>query len=338
MGGLAIKNAFTRRYQKDEFEALVPEVVAKAKDLFTDVHITEAYFQKDSFGDMDVLCLVDKPIDVNIKDWIYEKFDSKEVVSNNSVYSFEYKELQIDFILTPLRNWETSKVYFSFNDLHNFIGKHAKKFGLKWGFKGLEYDYKIGDKKLGTINITKDYTKALDFLGFDVERYNKGFETLEDIFKFVIDSKYFNPFMYDLEQYNKINRDRDKKRKTYQSFLKYLEPYKNQALMDQWSDKNKKYHYFYKDKKVYLGLIDHYFPGFLEQYRELEKKEEKLVAIRAKFNGNILMDEFGLEGKELGQSISNFKASFENNNEFEGYVLKNDVETILNEFKTRNKL
>lgn len=331
MGGLAIKNAFTRRFDKDEFDALVPEVVAKAKTLFSDVHITEAYYTKSTFGDMDVLCLVDKPIDIDVKQWIYDTFDSKEVVKNSSVYSFEYKELQIDFILTPLSNWETSKVYFSFNDLHNFIGKTAKKFNLKWGFRGLEYDYKIGGKKLGTISVTKDYEKALDFLGFDVDRYNKGFDTLEDIFKFVIDSKYFNPWLYDLHQYNKINRDRDKKRKTYQSFIEYLEPYKEENNIED-------YHYFYKDKKVYLGLVDHYFPGFLKQYRELEKKEERKRAVHAKFNGNILIDEFGITGKQLGDSISNFKASFEDLNTFEDYVLDNDVETILKDFKTQNEL
>ena len=326
MGGLAIKNAYTRRYSRKEYDAILPEILEKAKKLFSDATDTKFYFEKESFGDADILCLVDKPISDDITDWIYEEFESKEVVKNTSVYSFEYKELQVDFILTPKRNWETSLIYFSFNDLHNFIGKHAKKFGLKWGFRGLEFDYKIDGKKLGTINVTKDYEKALEFLGFDVDRYNKGFNNLEEIFNYVIDSKYFNPFMYDLEQYNKINRDRDKKRKTYQSFLKYLEPYKENVNLEDC-------HYFYPNKKVYLGHIDFHFPGFLRQYRELEKREERVRAVHAKFNGHILMDKFGIKGKELGNLISNFKASFEDLNEFEDYVLENDVETILNKVK-----
>ena len=123
MGGLAIKNAYTRRYSKEEYDNILPEIIDKAKLLFTDARDTRYYFSKDSFGDADILCLVDKPIEIDITQWIYDTFDSKEVVKNSSVYSFEYKELQVDFILTPLRNWETSYTYFSFNDLHNLIGK-----------------------------------------------------------------------------------------------------------------------------------------------------------------------------------------------------------------------
>jgi hypothetical protein len=326
MGGLAIKTAKTRRYSKAEYDAILPEILEKAKKLFSDATDTKYYFEKDSFGDADILCLVDKPIDINIEQWIYDEFQSKEVVKNSSIYSFEYKELQVDFILTPKHNWETSLIYFSFNDLHNFIGKFAKKFGLKWGFSGLEYDYKIDGKKLGTISVSKDYREVLPFLGFDVVRYDKGFKNLNEIFEYVKSNKYFNPWMFDLEQYNKINRDRDKKRKTYQSFLEYLEHYKNTMIIDNC-------HYFYPDKKAYLGHIDFHFPGFLRKYRELEKKEERVRLIHSKFNGHILMDEFNISGKELGNLISNFKVSFEDLNSFEEYVLANDIETILNKVK-----
>ena len=200
------------------------------------------------------------------------------------------------------------------------------KFHLKWGFDGLRYVYRIDGKKLGEITVSKDYRKSLKFVDLCPDRYDKGFNNLEEIFEYVISSKYFNPWMFDLEKLNKINRDRDKKRKTYSSFLKYLEPYKENKTIED-------FHYFYPDKKVYLGHIDFNFPGFLRQYRELEKREERLIKIRAKFNGNILIDEFGIKGKELGNLISNFKASFEDLNTFEDYILENDVETILNKVK-----
>ena len=113
MGGNALKHTITRRYQKDEFEIIVPEILDKAKSLFSDAVCTKAFHSKDSFGDADILCLIDKPININIKDWIIETFGSNEVVNNGNVYSFDYKELQVDFILTPLKNWETSQIYFS---------------------------------------------------------------------------------------------------------------------------------------------------------------------------------------------------------------------------------
>lgn len=48
MGGLAIKNAYTRRYSKKEYEEIVPEIIEKAKTLFTDARDTRYYFRKGS--------------------------------------------------------------------------------------------------------------------------------------------------------------------------------------------------------------------------------------------------------------------------------------------------
>jgi len=322
MGGQAIKNVYTRRYSRKEYDEIVPEIIQKAKKLFSDATDTKFFFEKESFGDADILCLVDKPINIDIANWIFSEFKSKEVNKNSHVYSFEYKELQVDFILTPLRNWETSKVYFSYNDLHNLIGKVAHKFGLKWGFDGLQYVYRLNDKKLGTIEVTKNHKEALEFLGFDSKRYEEGFKNLDEIFEFVINSKYFNPWLFDLEKLNRINRERDKKRTTYKKFLEYLEPIKKETKIED-------YHYFYSDKKVYLGLIDNVFPGFLRKYRLLEKKEERINMISKKFNGHMLIDKFNLRGKELGTLITNFKESFETKEQYEEFILNNEIEVIL---------
>lgn len=331
MGGNAIKGAFTRRYQKDEFDNILPIILEKAKKKFTDAKSTTYFKSKESFGDADILVLVDKEINFNIKEWIIEEFQSKEVNINGHVYSFEFNELQVDFILTPLRNWETSQVYFSYNDLHNLIGKVAHRFGLKWGFDGLKYTYNREGKELGVINVTKSYRKALDFLGFDVQRYDQGFDNLDEIFDFVISSKYFNPWLFDFEIMNRTNRERDMKRTTYASFVERVALFKNKSVDS--------FYYFYSDKKVYLGLIDFHFPGFLKEYRQLEKKDERKTAISNLFNGRMVMEEYKLEGKALGEALNNFKTYFANNDLYEDYILEtNNTAEILQKFAQINKL
>ena len=93
LGGLALKNAFTRRYQKEEFELLMPEVQAKLKTYFSAAEPTKYYRTKDSFGDADFLCLWDDKIDANkVKDFIQETFNPKEIFRNTTVFSFDYKD------------------------------------------------------------------------------------------------------------------------------------------------------------------------------------------------------------------------------------------------------
>lgn len=329
MGGLAIKNAFTRRYQKEEFDKILPIILEKARKLFPDAVSTTYFKSKESFGDADILCLVDKPITIDIKQWIIDEFNSKEVIQNSHVYSFEFNELQVDFILTPLSSWETSKIYFSYNDLHNLIGKVAHKFGLKWGYDGLIMPYRIDGKFLGEVVVTKDYRKALTFLGFDVARYDATFDTLDEIFDFVTSSKYFNPWMFDFETLNRINRERDKKRKTYASFVEHVAPMKEKG--------KEAYHYFYADKKAYLGLIDHFFPGFMKEWRLLEKKEERKRLVSSFFNGGIVMMYLDLKGAALGAAMGNFEKNFESRASLEDYVLETaNTEIIMELFAKVN--
>ena len=325
MGGLALKKTHTRRYQKEEFELIIPDIQTKLRTLFTDAVPTKYYSQKDSFGDADFLVLMDKPVTVDIRQWLIETFDSKEVFKNGSVYSFEYKELQVDLIFTSSANWETSQVYYSYNDIHNMVGKIAHCFDCKWGHECLKYVYYTNGKKLGEIIITKNHRDALTFLGFDADRYDQGFKNLNEIFAYIINSKYFNPWLFDMENLNRVNRERDKKRTTYQSFLEVCKSYKN-------SGKNT-YHYFYHDKKVYLGMIDASFPGFLKQYRNLEILEERKNKIKTLFNGNLVMEYFHISNHVLGKALKEFQTKMGGKDTLDNYILEtNDTDLIMNKF------
>jgi len=333
MGGLALKNCITRRYNKDEFDLITPIIKSKLLKIFSKCDMPQYFESKLSFGDADFVCCVDSNISSNFdfKKFILDEFDSKEIFQNTNVYSFEYNELQVDMILMPSESYDTSLRYFAFNDLGNLIGKVAHKFGLKWGFDGLIMPYRIDGKFLGEIVVTKDHREALSFLGFDVDRYDATFDTLDEIFDFVTGSKYFNPWMFDFETLNRINRDRDKKRKTYSSFVEHVAPMKEKG--------KDAYHYFYTDKKAYLGLIDHFFPGFMKEWRELEKKEERKRLVSSFFNGNIVMTYFGLNGVSLGGAIGNFEKSFGSRAALEDYILETaDTEIIIGLFAKVNGL
>lgn len=324
LGGLALKKVFTRRYNKDEFEKIIPEIREKMLTLFTDAQPTKYYSTKESFGDADFLCLVDKPITVDIKDWIQQTFNPGEIYKNSNVYSFDYKELQVDMITVPTEMWESCNTYFSYNDIHNLIGKLFHSLNLKWGQDGLRYVYRIDGKILGEINLTTDYRKAFPLIGLDPEIYSHGFDTLEEMFEYVVTSPYFTPEKYDLENLNRINRERDKKRKTYNAFIQWIEPLRA-----------KEYKYFYHDKKVYLGLIDHFFPTFLKQYRELEIIEATRREIASYYNGNIIMEYFpDLKGESLGRAMKDFEKKFGSKQLLDKYILETkDTEEIMDLFK-----
>jgi len=329
MGGTAIKTITTRRYSVEEYERLLPEILDMSKGMFSKMHPTTYFKSKDSFGDMDILCLIDKEESEYIE-LIKNTFNPRGISKNHNVISFEYKDLQIDFILTIEENWETSKIYYSYNDLSQYIGKIANQFGLKFGVEGFKY-------KVGNVNviITKDHNLALQFLGFNSDRYNKGFDSMDEIYEFVMSSKYFHPDFFKLENLSKVQQERDSRRKNYMRFLELMELSKVKKP------------FFYPDPIVYLGKVEEYFPGFLENLHsitsklqsEKERQKEKYNKIYSLYNGLILKEKLGISSVDLGLYMMNFREFFGSKDLLDDYIYSTDnQETIIEKFKEVNKL
>jgi hypothetical protein len=194
---------------------------------------------------------------------------------------------------------------------------------MKYGWDGLVITIysENNSRKLSEITLSKDPKRIFEFLGYDYERFQKGFDTLEEIFEYVINGQYFDHSIFLMENLNHIDRKRNKKRKSYQEFLKYIE---NKGIDDTYD--------FNKDNSNYIDLIHQSFPevdlkGKIEQ---LTKKDKENQELNSKFNGRFIMDIFPeLTGKELGNMITNFHKSFDDYREF---GLKHSSDEIMFEF------
>jgi hypothetical protein len=202
------------------------------------------------------------------------------------------------------------------------------KYNLKYGLEGLFMNVYNKRGKLGTLMVSQDYPKIYKFLGLDYTKWEQGFDELEDIFEFIATSKFFNWKMFQFDQLNKINRDRNKKRKSYMSFLEWMD--KNVA------DTAHEYQ-FTEDKTSYFDMINEFFPeaDLVTQTRRLEYEECKKLYLQSKFNGGQVMLKFGLEGKELGDAMTNFKKHIESTfyTSFDDWAINKSSDLIYAFFK-----
>lgn len=229
MGGNALKNTRTRRYTADEFAALAPDVLATLKTTFpaSRVELVRAYRKKVSFGDMDVLVeSAGLPADIGAA--LTEAFRPHQLVRNGNVWSLDVRELQVDLVFCPPEEFQTSADYFAYNDLGNLVGRIAHGMGFKYGHKGLLYPLRASATHwVEDVLVTRDRAAMLSFLGFDRagadgDRFEQGFDTLEDMFAFVASSRYFDPSLYPPEAQSHTARTRDRKRPTYNAFLRWV--------------------------------------------------------------------------------------------------------------------
>jgi hypothetical protein len=328
MGGRALKSIQTRRCSREEFDIVSIELVDILKDRFNKVAIPMFYKNKPDFGDIDIVVSEDSS-NQDMRSYINSTFKPNEIFHNGNCWSFDYKLIQVDIIITPNEHYETTLFYMGGNDLGNFVGRIAQGFGLKYGQEGLWYEHYFKGMNIARIPISKNYPDIFKFLGLSYERYLEGFNELEDIFEYISTCRFFNWKMFQLDQLNKINRDRNLKRKSYMTFLEWMDA--NVA------DENHEYK-FDKTQEEYNKMIAEAFPyaNLDLEIRRVEYEYCKSLYIKAKFNGGEVMRRYGLQGKELGDAMIGFKdiiGKIFKDETYEDYIIENTPEDIYSDFE-----
>jgi hypothetical protein len=357
MGGnaLAIIGVKSKRLNKNEFNYLTKKVVKVISDIIASInaegvivenypHEVLAYKDKETFGDLDLLIdgkLLEHVSHGELLTALAKEFDYKGDLpfkpkdQNDMTFSFglpsneEGVFFQVDLIASKQEYFDFQSNYLNWNDLGNLIGIVASSNGfLKYGHDGLKYQFRDGSNLYFEHVLTTDWNKALDFFGYDVETYHKGFKELEDIYEYASSSLFFNKDLYAFENRNHIQRTRDKKRPTYNGFLKWIEEkeFKSTPLTtSEWKDR------LYKE-----------FPDFAEvevniiKKQEIDSKQKKII--KGYFNWDILSKyKPYLKDKEIGDYLNNLKIVVPN---FEEFVLENKENSIklLIDKKEKNKV
>jgi hypothetical protein len=316
MGGKALNKygVHTERKDTNEFLKLgkaIQETVSygfyRMFSLSVETTVVTCYRTKPNHGDLDLLVKITPDVisaNIDYRNFIQLMFLPQAIHNNGGVFSFDYQNFQVDFIPIKEEKWEIAQTYYSYDPLGNIMGKTFHKFGLSYGWDGLHYKFRnFNGKNAQNILLTNDPRKIFEFGGYDYDRYLLGFDTLEEIFNFAINSVYFDVEMLQMENLKSIDKKRNRKRGSYHLFLNYL---KDNGI-------DKKY-VFNIDKNAYISAIDLFFPEakLMEKLEALAQKDLKDFYLAEKFNGNVVMEWLPeLKGKELGQAIKKFKDYFD---------------------------
>lgn len=307
MGGNAFPTLNTVRLPANEYFEFESYVMSHLKNRFLNVQFYSipSYQNKTSFGDCDILFVPYEKRDYT-KD--FERIlGSVKTLRNGPTTSFAVpwkgELFQVDMIQ---ENWTTvdfARSYFAYNDLGNLLGRIFHRAGFKFGHKGLQFIVREDGNSshvLKEITLTTYFDEALDFVGYDYKRWTQGFESLEDLFKFAISIPLANKVIFRLEETNHAARIRDRKRKTYQEFLRWVNDPKNGVSETEEISKQEL-------RKFMLEKAFRCFPGFKDAYEHYQEKAKESKLAKEKFNGSLITEWTGLNGKELGDFISKFK-------------------------------
>ncbi len=301
MGG---KTFNTQRKPSEQYKVIESEFDHYLnKKVGSGYRIPRYYASKPDFGDIDIIIAEGTTPWVELRQSIIDDFGITRYKQNGPVFSAVYQDFHLDCILCAPEHLDTMYHYMSFNDVGNLLGKIFRRFGLKYGNKGLSYVFRRESNESYTkdIEVSLDIERILAFIEVDVKQWHEGFDTLEAIFQWLTASPYFSVAPYFNPQ--KTMRKRVRKRPTVEKFVAYLKAH----------NISKTYTYL-EEVKQYHSLIAGFFPeaGLTEAIEAELEKEIRDNRVAQKFNGKLVMAWLPeLKGKALGEFIQAFKASFD---------------------------
>lgn len=303
MGGTAFGKDVSSRVDAVELYSILYYLHESFKNYSNDFInlpiIIPFYSTKDSFGDMDLLYTMKQNDPEKISKIISEVYPVEGMIRNGPVTSYlisikNNKQFQLDFISSSEEDFNFSYKYFAFNDRGNLIGRIAHRLGLKFGHDGLKYVQRNdNDQVIYNHTLTKNFELALMLL--DLDYTVTEYRTLEDIFEWIFQSKYFDFNSFDLNNRSHYGKVRDKKRPTYNKFLEFCKENGLDKVHIQTS------------KQEFLSYLFYTFPPFKEAYDLALLKDSNHKLYKSYINGNVVREHTGLEGKELGEAVSKVK-------------------------------
>lgn len=377
MGGNALKDAGVVRLPARLYAMLAERVVARLTDgvLFPGLQARAipAVRAKTDFGDLDVLVMHQEPgwgFDAARRAALTAAFQPTRLVTNGPVLSFdvtvpgdeaapEYAgaRFQVDLIQVPPDVFAFALGYFSYNDLGNLLGRVARLHGFKLGHAGLFRPLRAPGNEshfVRDILVTRDWSRALQFLGYDPARWERGFDSMDEMFAFVRDSRAFHPSAFPLahsarmfsrtttsseargcgglstgrvsrkplEHRSHRARVRDRKRPTYTAFLQHLTDRGLVPAAEIGEDR------LVTMRKVGLARALDRFEGFAKEWQQAQAELRDTLLFRQRFNGDVVRRMAGLDGAALGQHMRALRAQFSSEEALRSFVLGAPDETL----------
>lgn len=294
MGGNALqqKGIKTRRADAAEYHGtIVPDVLARVQSALPGIPArpVPAYRNKLDFGDLDIVIESDA-LPPHWQTRLCTALDAGVRVANGPVVSIPYGNFQVDFLTQSAADFDFALAYFAWNDLGNLIGRIARRMGFKFAHDGLWYINRRGagdSRVVGELPVTKDFSTALEFLGYDAQRHDDGFDDLESVYRYAASSRYFDPDAFPLEHRNHRARVRDRKRSSYTGFLKWLKA-KKPPVGEQCQ------------RSKHLERAMNAFPDFAQALHDNNRAADRSEQVKAIYNGHRVAELTGRRGKELG--------------------------------------
>lgn len=328
MGGNNLPNVITSRKSTSDYIHIKSTLLKILQNNNIDCICPYEIPNKTDYGDLDIICVYPN---FDILDFIKNTFQSIDIVpsyKDSKIINVSFNvthikdmenhnDFQIDLIFCDRHNMEMYMFYYSYGDVGGIIGRIVSSYGLKFGEKGLFMNYNSITNMPDTIILSSEPEKICNFIGANYDEWLNGFDTVEDIYKWLCNIKLFYKDIFKVM--NKDHRDRVQKRPMYSNFLRYIDIDVDSI---QHADVNKGEVVINKQTEAieYFNKWDE-----VQKIKQIRLKEKER---NQKYNAHIFIDR-GYKGKEIGIIKKKFEEHIKSSMTIDDFIDSNTTEQIV---------
>ena len=279
----------TSRMSKPQYNAVSQYILPLLKLYFRTVAIPPEAPDKTTFGDVDVM--VCKPIDLHPHDAILQicsralgdrcKMFIFGLPTTNIAITLEDIIVQVDVHVVPSEEmWSLDYWMHSWGDMGMIMSSIIKAWGLRLSSsRGFWVDV----PGVGIFALSRDMERIAHFLGLDWERYQLGFESIDELFEWM-EQVTINGKRCGVKKQGKL----EKLHQTRVMWAAFWE--RGEDASYEPSDEEK--------EKIFEAALDYFDKR--QELKDLKEKLERHRMAKEKFNGTRVSEWTGLSGKRLG--------------------------------------
>ena len=306
------------RVSTSEMDNITQKMLLTLSDLFSKFEAVKSLKSKETHGDVDLLVL---PKVGNWKSKVEERLKTQIVDSakNGNVHSFLLqfddisKKVHVDFIVAKDEN--SMSDYYILNDFSGVVGIFARHLNFKYGDQGFQKRYKDKRNQWHDVFITHNLMEGLEILGYKNPKSKiDTIENLDDIVNFLLESPMMDYEYYVSDNMNVSQRKDVGARDNISYIVKELIAKRPKATI---------YDEDYFLKKIY--------PMRYEKLKNEMKRIESETYIQSKYNGQWILDTFGLKpGPIVGDILRQLTKKFgESLDDADEGAVKQFIKTLL---------
>lgn len=242
------------RMSPDLYKRMIGECQPKLEALFRNVVVPRDAPNKEDYGDIDFLVegIISSVQEQELWEITKTSLGAELHVSRNQSQSFGIPHpdisgafVQVDVELstgngTPdaANLFEWTKFMKGDADLLQIIGIAHRPLGLTCNSQGLHVrleQIEPYDGKKALLFLTRDPVRAMQFYGFDTEKYDKGFGSETEMFDWVAAGRFFSSEIFDRRVEKSNDRSRQSKRPMYRRFVEEYMPKTHRVAGNLWT-------------------------------------------------------------------------------------------------------